>query len=309
MTGPVTFSSEALPARPLRLAAGAWPLEWHADWEGFASKLSAWVETAASHQATHAALPEYMGMEAAFVGPRKKLSVAEWFVRASDAAEDFRLLSASLAHRHGLTLLSGSLPVREHGGWRNRAWLCAPGGCVTAHDKQVLTPWERAATPLSPGTQIIVGETADGRLGVLICYDAEFPVLAQAMAPDILLVPSCTEALAGQSRVRAAARARALEQQAVTVHAPLLGAIAECEIVDANRGRAGIFGPPDLGFPDDGILADGELDAPGWVFADLPRGALSATRANGAIATRAHSIEAAARAKSVRTTGLEEQTP
>jgi len=287
-----------LPPRPLRLAACAWALEWHADAAAFAARMAGEVAAAAGLGADIAVLPEYAGLEAAFTGPRAARDVAAWCARAAACAGAYAALCASLAARHRLTLLSGSLPVRTHGGALvNRAYLCRPDGRVLAVDKQVLTPWERAATPLAPGPALPVLATPEGRLAALICYDAEFPPLARALAPDILLVPSCTEAPAGAARVRAAARARALEAQAVTVHAPLLGAIPDCAIVDANTGRAAIFGPPDHGFPDDGILAQGARDAPGWVAATLPAGALSDTRARGAVAPRAHMEEAALRAR------------
>jgi predicted amidohydrolase len=258
------------------------------------------VAEAARAGAGIAVLPEYAGLEAAFALSRET-TIGGWCEAAAAAAGRYAALCATLAQDHRVTLLAGSLPARDAGRLVNRAFLCLRDGQVIAQDKQILTPWERTETPLSPGRPLLALETGEdkdgvGRLGTLICYDAEFPPLARALVPDILLIPSCTEAPAGDARVRAAARARALEEQCVTVHAPLTGAVRACEIVDANTGAAGIFGPPDRHFPDDGILALGETDRPGWVVADLPEGALSATRTEGAVAPRAHMKEAEARA-------------
>ena len=59
---------------------------------------------------------------------------------------------------------------------------------------------------------------------MLICYDSEFPLLGRALQDaDLILVPSCTEALAGYWRVRIGAMARALEMQCVTVMASTVG--------------------------------------------------------------------------------------
>ena len=287
--------SPPLPPRPLRLAAACYPVEALSGWPALAAKLGRWVAEAAREGADIAVLPEYAGLEAAFALSREA-DTAAWCAAAADAAGRYAALCATLAQDHRLTLLAGSLPARVGARLVNRAWLCRPDGEVLAQDKQLLTPWERAQTPLARGAPPVALDTGAGRLATLVCYDAEFPPLARALAPDLLLIPSCTEAPAGDARVRAAARARALEAQCVALHAPLIGGVPACEIVDANTGAAGIFGPPDHGFPDDGVLARGARDAAGWVVAALPAGALSATRAGGAVAPRADMAAAEARA-------------
>jgi predicted amidohydrolase len=108
-----------------------------------------------------------------------------------------------------------------------------------------------------------VFDTALGRIGVLICYDAEFPLLGRALIEagvEILLVPSCTEALSGYWRVRIGAMARALEGQCVVVHSPTVGPAPWSPAVDMNTGAAAIYGPPDLGFPETGVLAEGDAE-------------------------------------------------
>ena len=289
--------TEALPPRALTLAAAAWPIERHASWDALAGKLARWVSEAAEAGADIAVLPEYAGLEAAFTGPDRRLDTAGWCARAADAAPRYAALCATLAQDHALTLLSGSLPAGTGGALVNRACLCRPDGRVLPVDKQILTPWERDHTPLAPGPALPALETPEGRLATLICYDAEFPPLARALAADILLVPSCTEAAHGAARVEVAARARALEGQGVAVLAPLLGAVPDCEIVDANTGTAGIFAPPDTPFPPGGILARGVPDTPGWVTATLAAGALGATRRHGAVTPRADMAGAEARAR------------
>jgi predicted amidohydrolase len=130
-----------------------------------------------------------------------------------------------------------------------------------------------------PGGPLRVFDTALGRIGVLICYDAEFPLLGRALIEagvEILLVPSCTEALSGYSRVRIGAMARALEGQCVVVHSPTVGPAAWSPAVDMNTGAAAVYGPPDLGFPETGVLAQGELNAPGWVTAEIDRASVAA---------------------------------
>ena len=91
-----------------------------------------------------------------------------------------------------------------------------------------------------------VFETALGRIGVAICYDSEFPLLARALTEagaEIVLVPSCTERVSGYYRVRTGAMARALENTIATVMSPTVGDALWSPAVDRNAGAAGIFVP------------------------------------------------------------------
>jgi len=105
---------------------------------------------------------------------------------------------------------------------------------------------------------------------------------------EILLVPSCTEALEGYWRVRIGAMARALEGQCVTVMSSLVGKEPRLYAVEENTGAGGVFGPPDRGFPPTGVIAEGRLDRPGWTYADVDLGAVRDVRADGHVLNLAH---------------------
>lgn len=278
----------------MRIAAAAWPLEWHRDWNGYAEKLERWFETA---EAELLVFPEYAGMEAALIEPPARDLPPDWIDHAAARAEAALALHVKLCGRYGVHCLMGSLPVRVPEGIVNRAHLISPAGAVLWQDKQVPTPWERAQTGLVAGDPPMVMETGWGRVGVLVCHDAEFPPLARALDCDLLLVPACTDTEAGATRVRNAARARALEGCCLSVLSQTLGAVEGCSFLDVNRGRAGIYAPPDRGFPGDGIVAEGELDAAGWIRADAPLEALShLRRGRGEVAVPADWTLAEARA-------------
>lgn len=273
------------------VAAAAYPLDRLADWGAYETKIARWVEEAAGAGADLLVFPEYGAMELAALGddPADMQAAAR---TVSGLMPRANALHAELAARHGVHILRASAPTFA-GGPRpvNRARLFLPDGRSAAQDKQIMTRFEREEWNIVPGGPLRLFDTGIGRIGVLICYDAEFPLLARALVEagaEILLVPSYTEALSGWMRVRVGARARALEGQCVVVHAPVVGESAWCGATDGARGAAGIYAPPDGDFPDDGLLARGEIDRPGWVLAEIDRGAIARVRERGRVLNMAH---------------------
>lgn len=277
----------------MRIAAAAYPLDAMTGPDAWQAKLSDWVDRGAATGADLLVFPEYAAMElahlagAAVAGDESACRAA-----VSDRLAAADALHAELAARHGLHILAGSAPCFD-GGARpvNRARLFGPGGALGHQDKLIPTPYERDDWAIAAGAGLTLFDIGAARLGVLICYDSEFPLPARALAEagaTAIAIPSCTEGRAGAHRVRVAARARALENQCVTVNAPLIGAAPWCPPVAANTGRAGIYGPPDLGFPDNGILAEGAWDTPGWVVADIDPAAIARVRAAGHVRGLAH---------------------
>lgn len=280
----------------MKIAAAAYPLDWFDDWSGYETKLSAWVAEAAGQGADLLVFPEYGGMELASLGGAAVAGdIQESLHEVSRHKPESEALHARLAAQHGVHILSASGPVfgLPHAGDRpvNRASLFGPHGLIGHQDKAMMTRWERDSWHIVPGDGLQVYDTALGRIGILICYDSEFPLLGRALAEagvEILLVPSATETLAGFTRVRVGAMARALENQLVAVHAPVVGVADWCYGVEENTGSASIYGPPDRGFPPTGILAEGVLGEPGWTYADISRAAIAEVRADGGVLNLAH---------------------
>ncbi|WP_149537956.1 carbon-nitrogen hydrolase family protein [Siccirubricoccus phaeus] len=269
----------------LRLASLAWPVERTPDVAAYAAKLAALVAEAAP-RADLLVMPEYACVE---LGTALSGQVADEAaeLRAMVAAAP-ALLEAmrGVARRHGVWLVPGSLPMAEGGRVVNRAPLIAPDGRLAFQDKMAMTRFERERWGVAAGAGPAVFETPWGRIGISICYDAEFPkhVRAQVEAGAwLVLVPSCTDTMHGFNRVRFAAQARALENQCFVAVAPTVGEAPWSAALDANRGFASVFGPIDRGFPEDGVVARGALDMPGWVYATLDPARIDAVRRDGAV--------------------------
>ncbi|MBZ0122725.1 MAG: carbon-nitrogen hydrolase family protein [Roseovarius sp.] len=284
----------------MKIATAAYPLDAPRSWDDYAGKIARWVEEAAGNGAELLVFPEYAAMELAMLAGSETAAGNEASMRAvSDRIGEADALHAGLAARHGVHICAASAPVYDPAfGPRpvNRARLFAPTGAVGVQDKQIMTRYERDAMRAVPGGPLRLFDTALGKIGILICYDSEFPLFGRALRDaDIILVPSCTEALAGYSRVRIGAMARALESQCVTVMSSIVGSAAWCPHVDENTGRGGIFGPPDTGFPSTGILAEGAFSRPGWTYGEADLAAIARVRADGRVLGRAHWAEQAGR--------------
>lgn len=278
----------------MKIAAAAYPLDFLPDWSAYVAKLTDWVARAADQGADLLVFPEYGAMELASLGGADVAADLEAalheVMRHGDAVRD---LHCALAAQSSVHILGASGPAMAEHSPRpvNRATLYGPQGVIGDQDKQIMTRFEREEWGIAPGHGLQVFDTALGKLGVIICYDAEFPLLARAMVEagaEILLAPSCTETLAGYSRVKVGAMARALENQCVSVHAPTVGPAGWCPAVDANTGAAAIYGPPDLGFPETGILAQTALNAPGWAIAEVSLDAIARVRKEGGVLNHAH---------------------
>ena len=271
----------------LKIAAAQYPIERLASWDTYTEKLTRWVVEAAARGADLLVFPEYGAMELASLDPATEGDLAASLDAVSALLPRVDALHADLARKHDVHILAASAPRRDPDGKaRNAARLFAPSGAMATQDKLVMTRFEREQWGIAPGTTLRLFDTALGLIGVMICYDAEFPLLARALVEagaQVLLVPSCTDTLHGYWRVRIGAQARALEGQCFAVQSPTVGTAGWSPAVDVNRGVAGVFGPPDRGMPEDGVIALGEVDAAQWVYAEIDTARVATLRTDGGV--------------------------
>jgi len=271
----------------MRVAAAAYPLDWFKNWSEYAEKLHRWVREAAENGAELLVFPEYGGVELISLfgeAVAEDINAQPDKLRFVDPLTE--VLYLQLANAYECHIVSASMPVKvSDGRIVNRARLFTPGGRVGTQEKLIMTRYEREEWSISGGSGLNVFETALGQIGITICYDVEFPLIARAMAEagaEIIAVPSCTDTIAGFSRVRVGAMARALENQVFTIHASTVGPF-DSPAIDTNIGTGAIYGPPDMMMTPNGIIAEGKLNAPGWTYADLDLEKLRRVRASGEV--------------------------
>ena len=274
----------------MKVATAAYPLDVLSSWAQYEDKIAAWVAEAAGEGADILVFPEYGAMELATLEGLEVAGDLEASLFAvSDRLPEADTLHGTLAQKHGVHILAASGPAATATRPVNRARFFAPNGKSGVQEKQIMTRFERDPWGIQGGSGLQVFETTLGKIGVLICYDAEFPLLGRALADcQVILVPSCTEALSGYWRVRIGAMARALENQCVTVMSSVVGEAAWSEAVDISTGMGGVFAPPDKGFPPTGVLSEGALNVPGWTYAEVDMAAVELIRRDGIVLGRKH---------------------
>jgi predicted amidohydrolase len=272
----------------VKIASAQYDISFLDNWAAYQAKTERWVGEAAGQGAKILLFPEYASMElASLFGQDVYGSLSRQLEAMQTLHDGFVSLYQRLAQQHHCLIQAGTFPVRlESGAYRNRAYLFHADGAVDYQDKLMMTRFENEQWFIQSGTEIKVFDTDYGCVAINVCYDSEFPLLARRQAEagaGLILVPSCTDTLAGYHRVKIGCQARALENQCYVVQACLVGNAPWSEAVDVNIGIAAIYTPVDRGYPDNGVLACGELNAVQWVYAEVSLASIATVREQGQV--------------------------
>jgi predicted amidohydrolase len=274
--------------KSLKVATAQYPITYHfslENWKAFAEK---WVQDAATHGAELLVFPEYGSMDLVSLAPEKiQRNLREQVQWLSTILKDYLDTYANLAKKYKVMICAPSIPVSEDKKEINRCFFFSKDGRSVYQDKQMMTRFEDEEWGVSSGKpKLTIIETPYAKIGICICFDGEFAEIAKALCENgvqLLLIPSCTESMRGLHRVHVGARARALENQCFAVVAQTVGDADWSLAVDKNSGQAIVVGPPDIEFPEDGIIAKGELNKTMWIYADLDFSKVDNVRRNGAV--------------------------
>jgi len=272
----------------VKIATAQYDISFLENWSSYQSKVERWVVEAAEQDAKILLFPEYASMElASLFGEAVYSSLSRQLAAMQSLLDDYLDLFRSLAKKYQCIIQPGTFPVKtDSGAYRNRAYLFMPDGQVDYQDKLMMTRFENEQWLIQKGEELRYFDTEYGRIAINVCYDSEFPMLARKQVEagaNLILVPSCTDTLAGYHRVKIGCQARALENQCYVVQSTLVGDAPWSEAVDVNIGAAAIYTPVDRGFPDNGILAEGKLNAVQWVIAEVSLSACGTVREQGQV--------------------------
>lgn len=199
--------------------------------------------------------------------------------------EPYLALFSDLARETGMYIMGGT----HRTGPANVAHLFFPDGTYKTQAKLHLTPWEKTAPGLDGSDGLAVYDTELGRLAIVVCYDVEFPEAVRAVCDagaEVLIVPSQTDDRRGYWRVRLCCQARTVENQIFVIHSSAVGGLPKVAGHEQSYGRAAIFTPCDLPFPQDGVIAEGEWNQDLCVIGDIDLALLREIHAGGSVTPR-----------------------
>ncbi|MEZ4575802.1 MAG: GNAT family N-acetyltransferase [Vampirovibrionales bacterium] len=201
--------------------------------------------------------------------------------------DQLRDLFNRMAIRYNVNIIAGSHPTKVGDqAIENIAFVCLRDGSVHQQAKIHPTPNERYWWNIQGSDSLEVIETDCGPIGVLICYDSEFPELARHLVDQgavMLFVPFCTDERQSYLRVRYSCQARAVENQCFMVLSGNVGNLPMVNNMELQYAQSCILTPCDFPFSRDGIAADTTPNVETVAFADLRLENLYRARNNGTV--------------------------
>ena len=185
-----------------------------------------------------------------------------------ELVHEFSKLSVS----HNINIITGSMPVVIDNVLYNTGYLCRRDGSVESFEKLHITPNEEKFWGIKGGNKLQTYDTDCGKIGILICYDVEFPELSRLLADQgmkILFVPFLTDTQNCYSRVRYCAQARAIENECYVAIAGSVGNLPNVHNMDIQYAQSMVFTPCDFSFPTNGIRSEATPNTEMILIADV----------------------------------------
>lgn len=252
----------------------------------FMRQIEYFVDVAADYEADFIVFPELFTLML-LSAEEKELTPIEAIERLSEYTPQIRDRLSALALSFNINIIGGSHPTRmEDGDIHNVAYVCLRDGSIHAQEKIHPTPNEAYWWNIKGGDSIDAIPTDCGPIGVLICYDSEFPELARRLVDEgarIIFIPFCTDSRQGYMRVRYCAQARAIENQCFTVMAGNVGNLPNVGNMDIQYAQSCILTPCDFPFARDGIAAEATENVETLTISDVNLADLQWARAEGTV--------------------------
>jgi predicted amidohydrolase/GNAT superfamily N-acetyltransferase len=274
-------------ARKARIACVQYQMRRVRSFAEFEQQVKYFVKVASEYRADFVLLPELVSAQ--LLSQEDAVSPLEGIRRLAGYEPRFRDAMRALAVSHGLTLIAGSHPVADGERIYNVALVCLPSGEVVVQPKLHITPSEQRSWGISGGHALRPIDTPKGRVGVLVCYDVEFPEAARYLADlgaEVLFVPFCTDSRQSYLRVRYCAHARAVENQVYVALAGNVGNLPDVGNLDINYAQAAVLTPSDFAFARDGIAAEADSNEETVLICDVDLNALHESRLSGSVTPR-----------------------
>lgn len=278
-------TAEPLPAKTtVRVGLVQWQMRGYRTIDDLFEQIEFFVDAVSGYKSDFILFPEYFN--APLMAEFNNLSESQAIRGLAGYTDEIRDRFLQLAISYNINIITGSMPLQRDGNLYNVGFLCRRDGSYEMYEKIHVTPDETKSWGLSGGSMLKTFDTDCAKIGVLICYDVEFPELSRIMADQgmqILFVPYLTDTQNAYSRVRVCAQARAIENECFVVIAGSVGNLPRVHNMDIQYAQSGVFTPCDFAFPTDGRRAEATPNTEMILVSDVDLDLLSELHTYGGV--------------------------
>nr|MBI1231283.1 GNAT family N-acetyltransferase [Cytophagales bacterium] len=268
----------------VRLGLVQWKMRRFSNVDDLMQQVEFFVDTISNYKSDFCLFPEFFN--APLLSEFNNMEASEAIRNLAEFTEEIVGRMRDLALSYNVNIIAGSMPEYDGKKLRNVSYLCRRDGTMDKQYKLHITPDEQAYWGLQGGNGLKVFDTDAGRIGILICYDVEFPELGRILAEmemDILFVPFWTDTKNAFLRVSTCAKARAIENECYVAITGSVGNLPKVENMDIQHSQAAIYSPSDFSFPHDATVAEASLNTETTIVADVDLDLLTKLRKAGSV--------------------------
>lgn len=254
----------------VRLGLIQWQMRPYKNLDELLQQVEFFVDAVSGYRSDFALFPEFFN--APLMAENNHMSTPDAIRELAKHTETIVNKFSQLAISYNINIISGSMPEVVNERLYNVGYLCRRDGTTERYEKLHVTPDEAKVWGMQGGKKLETFDTDCGKIGVLICYDSEFPELSRLLADDgmdILFVPFLTDTQNGFSRVRNCAQSRAIENECYVAIAGSVGNLPKVQNMDIQYAQSMVFTPCDFAFPANGIKAEATPNTEMILIADV----------------------------------------
>ena len=269
----------------VRIGMVQWQMRPYKTMDELYEQVEFFIDAVSDYKSDFILFPEYFN--APLMARFNDLGEAQAIRAMAKYTDQIRDHFRELAISYNINIITGSMPyVKDDGSLYNVGFLIRRDGTDEMYEKIHVTPDEEKCWGLTGGSQLRTFYTDCGRIGVLICYDVEFPELSRIMAAQgmqILFVPFMTDTQNAYTRVRICAQARAIENECYVAIAGSVGNLPRVHNMDIQYAQSAVFTPCDFAFPNDGRRAEATPNTEMILVADVDLHSLTQLHTYGSV--------------------------
>lgn len=268
----------------VRLGLIQWQMRPYDSLDALMQQAEYFIDAVSGYRSDFALFPEFFN--APLMAENNHLTEPEAIRELAKYTEDVVQRFSEFSISYNINIITGSFPELKDDRLLNVGYLCKRDGTIDRYEKLHVTPDEAKVWGMQGGHALKAFDTDCGKVGVLICYDAEFPELPRLLAEegmDILFIPFLTDTQNGFSRVRHCAQARAIENECYVAIAGSVGNLPNVHNMDIAFAQSIVFTPCDFSFPTNGIKAEATPNTEMILIADVDIGLLRELHQFGAV--------------------------